>query len=301
MCLQGKNHFKEEILNVLLSLKLHHLEKDQIADGHLSQKQKKKREEMSKKERKMAKQQAKLDKELLEAKAEESKETRLKFATQISNLLFAIYFRLLKNPNMKILTPVLTGLAKFGHLMSIDYFQDLLKVLNQLLEDFQVKNGEKLLCIQTVFAILSGQGEALTLDPSKFYEKVDEILSNLEAKNFDLAAAVCTQAYIQRRKKISKSTLIKALKKVGVACLKSQEAGPLMEFLKECIKVQPTSVVNNLMVKDDDVEVHDYNGFMVWEIPALVQHVDPTAAKNASQILGNFSVSEVSGATITRL
>ena len=75
-----------------------------------------------------------LDKELLEAKAEESTQTRLKYATDISNLLFAVYFRLIKNPNSgtgeaiiftnrMLLRPVLTGLAKFGHLMSIDYFQ----------------------------------------------------------------------------------------------------------------------------------------------------------------------------------
>ena len=58
----------------------------------------------------------------------------MRFATDISNLLFAIYFRLIKNPtggiieaaiitNRLLLRPVLTGLAKFGHLMSIDYFQ----------------------------------------------------------------------------------------------------------------------------------------------------------------------------------
>ena len=93
---------------------------------------------MSKKERKAAKAQAKLDKELLEAKAEESAQTRLKFATEITNFLFAIYFRLIKDPtgsasadsgssvvvtNRTLLRPVLTGLSKFGHLMSVNYFQ----------------------------------------------------------------------------------------------------------------------------------------------------------------------------------
>ena len=130
-----RQKIRPEMLNVLLSLKLYHLENpNEIATAHLDTK-KKKREEMSKKERKLAKQRAKLDKELLEAKAEESKETRLKFATEISNLLFAVFFRLIKNPDSKdfreaaiitnrnLLRPVLTGLAKFGHLMSIDYFQ----------------------------------------------------------------------------------------------------------------------------------------------------------------------------------
>ena len=126
------------MLDVLLTLKLYHLENPKdIATAHLqalAKKGKKNREEMSKKERKNAKARAKLDKELLETKAEESTQTRLKYATDISNLLFAVYFRLIKNPsngkgesaivmNRTLLRPVLNGLARFGHLMSIDYFQ----------------------------------------------------------------------------------------------------------------------------------------------------------------------------------
>jgi hypothetical protein len=70
----------------------------------------------------------------LEAKGEESAQTRLRFATDITNILFAIYFRILKTftsgfasgsqrSGIKLLHPVLNGLAKFGHLMSIEYFQ----------------------------------------------------------------------------------------------------------------------------------------------------------------------------------
>ena len=43
-----------------------------------------------------AKARKKLDKELLEAKGEESKQIRLRFAADSTNLLFAIYFRILK-------------------------------------------------------------------------------------------------------------------------------------------------------------------------------------------------------------
>ncbi len=87
----------------------------------------------SKKEKKRLKERAKLDKQLLEAKGEESTKARLRFATDITNLLFAIYFRILKSftsnhlaggkVSLKLLHPVLNGLAKFGHLMSIEYFQ----------------------------------------------------------------------------------------------------------------------------------------------------------------------------------
>ena len=108
---------------------------------------------MSKKERKQAKARAILDKEMLEAKAEESTQTRLKFASDVSNLLFAIYFRLIKDPaggkgeaaiitNRTLLRPVLTGLAKFGHLMSIDYFQ--VTTFSNL---FEYKNNNNILLL----------------------------------------------------------------------------------------------------------------------------------------------------------
>ena len=51
---------------------------------------------LSKKEKKRAKEKEKLDRELLEARGEESAKNRLKFATEITNVLFAIYFRTLK-------------------------------------------------------------------------------------------------------------------------------------------------------------------------------------------------------------
>ena len=123
---------------------------------------------------------AKLDKQLLEARGEESTQARLRFATDITNILFAIYFRVLKtitsgyaagsmSSGLKLLHPVLNGLAKFGHLMSIEYFQDVLANFKVLLEGsgLPIHNYEKLLCLKTVFAILSGQGDNLTLDPAK--------------------------------------------------------------------------------------------------------------------------------------
>ena len=116
----------------------------------------------------------------MEARGEESTQARLRFATDITNILFAIYFRVLKSitsgyaagsmsSGLKLLHPVLNGLAKFGHLMSIEYFQDVLANFKVLLEGsgLPIHNYEKLLCLKTVFAILSGQGDNLTLDPAK--------------------------------------------------------------------------------------------------------------------------------------
>ena len=49
--------------------------------------------------------------------------------------LFMTYFRLLKRmPTTALLPPVLEGLAKFAHLINVDFFEDLITTLGELVE-----------------------------------------------------------------------------------------------------------------------------------------------------------------------
>ena len=60
-----------------------------------------------------AKDLVKLERELLEASAEENKSRKAHFLTEITKLVFTLYFRALKtNPRPQMLTAVLEGLAK---------------------------------------------------------------------------------------------------------------------------------------------------------------------------------------------
>lgn len=93
-----------------------------------------------------------------------------------------LYFRILKNPDPTPLLPAaLNGIAKFAHLVNIDFFKDLMKVLKELIShetddgdginDGSVPESSKdarevqhrLLCIVTAFELLSGQGSSLFL------------------------------------------------------------------------------------------------------------------------------------------
>lgn len=68
---------------------------------------------MSRQERKRKKKLAELEKELFETKAEESKQVQLKKLTDITKLVFTIFFRILKTaPNSKLLSVTLEGLSK---------------------------------------------------------------------------------------------------------------------------------------------------------------------------------------------
>lgn len=68
---------------------------------------------LSRRERKKNKKLEQVEKELLETKAEENKQTKSKILTEITSVIFTIYFRVLKQaPNSKVLSVCLEGLAK---------------------------------------------------------------------------------------------------------------------------------------------------------------------------------------------
>ncbi|EMD38522.1 hypothetical protein CERSUDRAFT_73003 [Gelatoporia subvermispora B] len=170
---------------------------------------------LSKKAKKVYKERKEIEKEMREAEAEVDKEERAVTQTETLKLLFVLYFRILKNPRPTPLLPAaLQGISKFSHLVNIDFFKDLLKVLKELMsreseddEDnvSQLDQGapdtrdiqHQLLCIVTAFELLSGQGvdlpaiarypnsflvlpgEALDIDLTDFISHLYAILPSL--------------------------------------------------------------------------------------------------------------------------
>ncbi|KAG5643474.1 hypothetical protein DXG03_000862 [Asterophora parasitica] len=128
---------------------------------------------LSKKAKKALREKKDIDKEFREAEAEVDKEERAATQTETLKLLFVLYFRIIKNPRPTPLLPAaLHGISKFAHLVNIDFFKDLMKVLKGLIsresdsddDDADAVNKSaddvrhRLLCIVTAFELLSGQG-----------------------------------------------------------------------------------------------------------------------------------------------
>ncbi|OCH95527.1 nucleolar complex-associated protein 3 [Obba rivulosa] len=152
---------------------------------------------LSKKAKKVLQERKEIEKEMREAEAEVDKEERAVTQTETLKLLFVLYFRILKNPHPTPLLPAaLQGISKFSHLVNIDFFKDLLKVLKELMarqseddEDasLHLEHGSpdtrdvqhQLLCIVTAFELLSGQGEALDIDLTDFINWLYTILPSL--------------------------------------------------------------------------------------------------------------------------
>lgn len=136
---------------------------------------------MSKKARKAAKEKSEIEKEIAEAEETVKVEERERNHTETLKLVFSLYFRIVKTPTSSaVLGAALEGLARFAHLVNIDFFKDLLDVLRSIIsrdlhqdeaeEEQERQSGlrERALCIVTAFELLSGQGEALNLDLTDF-------------------------------------------------------------------------------------------------------------------------------------
>lgn len=150
---------------------------------------------LSKKARKAFKERLGIQKEFREAEAKVDKEERTKMQTETLKLVFVLYFSILKDPHSTpLLVEALRGISKFAHLVNVDFFKDLMKVLKDIMawssanvficDNELSKNLRRILqCIVTAFELLTGQGEALNLDLGDF-------VSGLYAIIFPLAFAI---------------------------------------------------------------------------------------------------------------
>lgn len=106
-----------DMLETFLVLNLRDVNLDEEKEQDIKQKKlmarKQKVLQMSKKERKRKKKLQMLEKELLETKAEENRQTKQRNLTEITKIVFGVYFRILKSStNSKVLGVCLEGLAK---------------------------------------------------------------------------------------------------------------------------------------------------------------------------------------------
>lgn len=95
--------------------------------------------------------------------------------TETLKIVFALYFRIVKlDHTSALLGPALEGLARFAHLINVDFFRDLLDNLKMLIERSTyaadesksikpLNTRQQLLCVVTAFELLSGQGALRSL------------------------------------------------------------------------------------------------------------------------------------------
>lgn len=175
----------ESVLNMFLHLRLlsefsGKASQDKVnrpGDEPAGKKPKAKREFRTKRERKLLKEQKAAEKVMAQADATVSHEERERMQSETLKMVFATYFRILKQRTPHLMGAVLEGLAKYAHLINQDFFGDLLEALKDLIRESEAgeseENGEDedqdgvsvvrdtsreaLLCTVTAFALLEGQ------------------------------------------------------------------------------------------------------------------------------------------------
>ena len=106
-----------------------------------------KKEKANKSARKYRKQLDKLEADLKELDAQETINTKLKTvsedifilkyfkATEAMKYVFQTYFSILKRmPTLDLLSPCLEGLSKFAHLLGVEFFDDLIATMEDLVD-----------------------------------------------------------------------------------------------------------------------------------------------------------------------
>lgn len=298
-----KFEVQPKVLQVLLSLKIKEMRTEKAASKKMLRKEK--FQKLSRRDRKRLKQQEEVEKDLEETKATNDKEERLKVNTQIVESMFATFFNVLKRENKSPLLPiVLEALAKFTHLISVDYFHDLYNIFNKLVESGELSLVETLHCVQTAFAILSGQGSALTIDPMKFYNHLYNALPGVHAgKCADDVPVVldCLEAAIIRRKRqVTQQRVLAFIKRMAGMCLPQlpEAAAAYLAIARSAVSIFPYSdLLYDREIEGSGVympyllepEHCHANSTVLWDMHMLRKHYHPDVRKLSNAMLHKSS------------
>ncbi|XP_017782223.1 PREDICTED: nucleolar complex protein 3 homolog [Nicrophorus vespilloides] len=307
-----------DMLEVFLALRIKDVNLDQEKEHDIKEKKLNSKKgnilRLSKRERKKGKMLKELEKEMLETKAEESKQMKHHNLTEITKILFGIYFRILKSSNnTKVLGACLEGLAKFAHCINLEFYVDIVNVLDKLLKEDWLGYRENLNCVRTVFSILGGQGEILNMDPTRFYKYFYQDLLCTTAgrthNNMEIVFSALAEALLNRRKKITNKRLIGFVKRVTTLALQLLHNGSIgaLSFVKTAFQLNSaTDILLDLdnSVGDGKFDPHleepEYSGAAntaLYELTLLAKHYHPIVAKYAVHI-ANGANSAKEGATL---
>ncbi|NXY91213.1 NOC3L protein, partial [Alcedo cyanopectus] len=303
---RGRNYdVRPEVLKVFLHLRIKEVELQKDSEDIAPKKKfmtyKEKRKNLSRMQRKWKKAEEKLERELLEAEASESKEKKLKLHTETLNIVFVTYFRILKKAQKSPLLPaVLEGLAKFAHLINVEFFDDLLIVLHSLIASGGLNYRESLHCVLSAFHILSGQGDVLNIDPMKFYTHLYKTLFSLHAgrTNDDMGIVLqCLDTmFAKRRKQVSQQRVLAFLKRLSTLALHvlpNSSVGILatnrvlmQTFPKMDLLLDNESQGSGVYLPELDEPEHcNAQNTALWELHLLQRHYHPTVQIFASHLI----------------
>ena len=175
-----------------------------------------------------------------------------------------------------------------------------MNILDRLLKEDWIGYKEQLHCIQTVFSILSGQGEAINVDPTRFYTNLYKGLLTTHASknhpNFLILLKTLNDALIKRRKKITNKRTLSFVKRLATLSLQLLHNGSLgsLSVIKNVMQLNRS--IDVLLDMDtsfgdgkfqpelDDPEYTNAASTALYELVLLSKHYHPVVGKYAKNI-----------------
>lgn len=295
---------QKEVIEAMLTLRLFYIDKAQVEESGAKAKGKhKKQMHVSKKELKRRKQLEKVEKEMLEAKGEEAKSIRNKNFTEVAKILFEMLFRIIKNTEeastLRLLPSALKCISVFCHTINVDFFDDLLKVLSNLLKTVAMRPEVQLLCIRTAFDVLTGPGEFLTYDPGHFSKVLYDLIPVVDLTKPGNAESICSivRNMIIKRKKLVSRDLVQSFVKVMTMAtlhLEPKESQDYLETL-QAIKACHLRTFQGLLDAEEHIpskvatlgsnEALNVGTFSLWELQLLNNHYQNEVTTAATSLM----------------
>ncbi|XP_075553088.1 nucleolar complex protein 3 [Dermacentor variabilis] len=248
---------------------------------------------MSRKEHRQHKRMRRLEAQLRETEAEESDIRKDRLQGQILQQLLWTYAHVLKQvpqrPELKpLLRPVFKGLSQYAHLVNLDFLEDILDALGTLLNLLGSRDAP--CCLKAAFALLSGQGQALTVDPQQFYVALFRCLLESPPASARTLLLCWRLMVVNRCRSLSVYRLKALCKRFTTVCLNHAHSLGLTLSLGTLLRSEPR--LQGLLEVADSQTIFrpllgdpDHAGCApLWELHMLRKHYDPSTAAIAKAV-----------------
>jgi len=280
-------------LKTFLSLPITEVNYEKIREYQIKEKKARrmKKRQNSKFESNVRKKASKIEekwvRELEELNLKEDKD-RINFVHgKIIGLVFACYFRVLKRvTNSKNLEVVLEGVAKLGHLIGVEFYDDLLVLIKDILKRLDLNYKQRLHCVLSVFRLMSGcDMEFVNVDLQQFYSYLYEsllALGQVNRQDFNMALATIEEIVLRERKKdMRTSRLLAMCKRLATVLLSVDNRSAIRMFQTISRTVSSQS---DQLLSEESVGSGKYNPYVhdpdltnpqnsaLWELHTMRSH-----------------------------
>lgn len=288
---------RPEMVDTLLKLKFTQDLSASLKGGLSGIKQLSKKEysKLSGNKKKLHRKEKELEKDLMESTAEENKKLMTHYQAEILKSVFSLYFRVLKmEVHTTLLQPVLRGLAKFSHLINLEFQSDLFKALRQLMAREDCSVNTVLQCALTAFQNLQMHGNTLEVDLKDFYERVYESLLDIPKENDCIPNLMeCIRLMISNNRHLDISRVAAYVKRLAIISSYLPVNGCLAILITIQRLMQTFPTIKNMLDSVEDKSASRYNPYIhqpdhckavntqLWELVLLESHYHPTVSEKS--------------------